>query len=74
VDWSRFATVMMWKAEQEFLEISGSLRVEDGLSATYMEGDTEMVSSTAPSLDEAIRLLQSYAAGDSLYRTLVDWE
>ena len=74
VDWSRFATVMMWKAEQEFLEISGSLRAEDGLSATYMEGDTEKVSSTAPSIDVAIRLLQSYAADDSRYKTLVDWE
>lgn len=74
VDWSRFATVMMWKAEQEFLEISGSLRAEDGLSATYMEGDTEKVSSKAPSLEEAIRLLQSYAAGDASYKTLVDWE
>ena len=74
VDWSRFATVMMWKAEQEFLEISGSLRAEDGLSATYMEGETEKVTTAAPSLDEAIRLLQSYAAGDSRYKTLVDWE
>jgi hypothetical protein len=74
VDWSRFATVMMWKAEQEFLEISGSLRAEDGLSATYMEGDTEKLSRTAPSLDEAISLLQSYAAGDSRYKTLVEWE
>lgn len=74
VDWSRFATVMMWKAEQEFLEISGSLRAEDGLSAIYMEGDTEKVSSTAPSLDEAITLLQSYAAGDSVYKMLVEWE
>jgi hypothetical protein len=74
VDWSRFATVMMWKAEQDFLEISGSLRAEDGLSATYMEGETEKVSSSAPSLDEAISLLQSYAAGDSRYKTLVDWE
>ena len=74
VDWSRFATVMMWKAEQEFLEISGSLRAEDGLSATFMEGETEKVSSSAPSLDEAISLLQSYAAGDSRYKTLVVWE
>ena len=74
IDWSRFATVMMWKAEQEFLEISGSLRAEDGLSATYMEGDTEKVSSTAPSLEEAIRLLQSFAAGDASYKTLVEWE
>ena len=74
VNWSRFATVMMWKAEQEFLEISGSLRAEDGLSATYMEGETEKVSSAAPSLDEAISLLQSYAAGDSRYKTLVAWE
>jgi hypothetical protein len=39
-----------------------------------MEGDTEKVSSTAPSLDEAIRLLQSYAAGDPRYKTLVEWE
>ena len=74
VDWSRFATVMMWKGEQDFLEISGSLRAEDGLSATYMEGETEKVSSSAPSLDEAISLLQSYAAGDARYKTLVAWE
>jgi hypothetical protein len=74
VNWSGFATVMMWKAEQEFLEISGSLRAEDGLSATYMEGETEKVSSTAPSLDEAISLLQSYAARDSRYKTLIKWE
>ena len=74
VDWSGFATVMMWKAEQEFLEISGSLRAEDGLSAIYMEGETEKVSSTAPSLAEAISLLQSYAAGDSLYKSLIEWE
>lgn len=74
VHWSGFATVMMWKAEQEFLEISGSLRAEDGLSATYMEGETEKVSRTAPSLDEAISLLQSYAAGDSRYKSLIDWE
>ena len=74
VDWSGFATVMMWKAEQEFLEISGSLRAEDGLAATYMEGETEKVSSSAPSLEDAISLLQSYAAGDSRYRTLIAWE
>ena len=74
VHWSGFATVMMRKAEQEFLEISGSLRAEDGLSATYMEGETEKVSRTAPSLDEAISLLQSYAAGDSRYKSLIEWE
>ena len=74
VNWSGFATVMMWKAEQEFFEISGSLRGENGLSATYMEGETEKVSSTAPSLEEAISLLQSYAAGDSRYKTLIEWQ
>lgn len=73
VNWSGFATVMMWKGEQEFLEISGSLRAEDGLSATYMEGETEKVSRTAPTLDEAISLLQSYASGDSRYKSLIEW-
>jgi hypothetical protein len=74
VDWSGFATVMMWKAEQEFLEISGSLRAVDGLSATFMEGEMERVSSTAPSLAQAISLLQSYAAGDFRYKSLIEWE
>ncbi len=74
VDWSRFATVMMWKAEQEFLEISGSLRAEDGLSATFMEGDVEKLSRVAPSLEEAIRLLQAYAAGDAQYKSVIEWQ
>lgn len=74
VDWTRFATVMVRKAEQRFMEVSGSLRAEDGLAASYMDGEDEFVSSSAPSLEEAIGLLQSYAAGDSSYKSLINWE
>jgi hypothetical protein len=74
VDWSRFATVMVRKAEQRFMEVSGSLRAEDGLAASYMDGDDEFVSSTAPTLDEAIRLVQAYADDDLAYKTLIKWE
>jgi hypothetical protein len=74
LDWSRFTFVVLRTDADRSLEISGSLRPEDGLSGSVVEGDVERVTSKAPTMDDSIRLLQSYAAGDSRWKTLVEWE
>jgi hypothetical protein len=74
LDWSRFTIVVLRTDADHSLEIGGSLRPEDGLAGSVVEGDVERVTSEAPTIDDAIRLLQSYAAGDSRWKTLVAWE
>ena len=74
VDWFRFTAVVLRRDDEHFLEISGSLKPEDGLSARWVEKDDERIISEAPSLEDSIRLLQSYAADDSRWKTLVRWD
>src|SRR5688572_14249314 len=74
LDWSTLKVVILRTAEHRFLELSGSLHPEEGLSGRYVDGAEEMITREAPSLDEGIRLLQAYAAGGPDWKTLVDWD
>jgi hypothetical protein len=47
----------------------------DGLSARSVEDGEERISREAPeSVDLLVRLLQSYAAGDDRWRTMIAWD
>jgi len=74
LDWSSLKVVILRTDEHRFLELSGSLDPEDGLSGRYVDGAEEMITREAPSLDDGIRLLQAYAAGGLDWKTLVDWD
>lgn len=74
LDWSRMHSVVL-RRDDDWLEVSGSTNPDDGLSAMYAEDGTEHVAANAPeNLDVFVRLLKSYAAGDSAWRSIVAWE
>ena len=74
LDWSRMSAVSL-RRDDDWLEVSGSTDPADGLSAMYAEAGTEYVTTDPPdNLDLLLRLLQSYAAGDDAWRTMVGWE
>ncbi len=60
--------------DNTYLEGSGSLRPDDGLSARFFENGKEYVSSGPPeSLKQIVLLLQSYRSGDGRWRTMLEW-
>lgn len=74
LDWSRMSSVSL-RRDDDWLEVSGSTDPDDGLSAMYAEAGKEYVTTDAPdNLDLLLRLLQSYAADDDAWRTMVRWE
>jgi hypothetical protein len=74
LDWSRFTIVVIRRDETHSLEISGSLKPEDGLSGRADEDGVELITVRPPTISEAVRLLQSYASSDSSWKALVEWE
>lgn len=72
--WSDITFVVLKIDEKNWIELSGSLKPEDGLSARYMENGVEHVSARAPSLAEGVSLLQSYQSGDGNWRYNLSWE
>jgi hypothetical protein len=72
--WSDITFVVLKTDEQNWIEGSGSLKPEDGLSARYMLHGEEHVSARAPSsLDELLALLHSYRRGDGRWLQLIAW-
>jgi hypothetical protein len=72
--WSGITFVILKRDSKNWIEGSGSLRPEDGLSARYSEDGVEHVSARAPvSLAEIVDLLQSYRSGDGRWRTMMEW-
>jgi hypothetical protein len=72
--WSGITFVILKRDSKNWIEGSGSLRPEDGLSARYSEDAVEHVSARAPvSLGEIVDLLQSYRSGDGRWRTMMEW-
>jgi hypothetical protein len=72
--WSDITFVVLKTDENNWIEGSGSLKPEDGLSARYMVHGEEHVAARAPSsLDELLALLQSYRRGDGRWLQLIDW-
>jgi hypothetical protein len=73
--WSEITFVVLKVDDNNWIEGSGSLNPEDGLSARYMKDGKEHVSARAPvSLDEIIALLQSYRSGDGRWQKLIEWD
>ncbi len=71
--WQEVTFVVLVREDGSFLEGSGSLRPEDGFSAKFGDGDREHVSSRPPeSLEDVVRLLQSFRAGDGSWREAFD--
>ena len=72
--WSDLTFVVLRTDENNWIEGSGSLKPEDGLSARYMVNGEEHVAAQAPSsLDELVALLQSYSKGDGRWQQLIEW-
>ncbi len=73
--WNEIAFVVLSTGDAAGIELSGSLRPEDGLSARYWEAGREYVSARPPAnVREGIALLQSYAAGGDAWRSKIEWE
>ncbi|HVE79651.1 MAG TPA: hypothetical protein VNA89_12340 [Gemmatimonadaceae bacterium] len=73
--WADITFVILKRDERNWIEGSGSLNPEDGLSARYMSDGDERVASRPPaSLGEIIALLQSYRSGDERWREMMEWE
>ena len=73
--WSDLTFVTVKRDNNNWLEGSGSLNPEDGLSARYMANGEEHVAARAPnSLNEIVALLQSFAASDGRWRQLIEWD
>jgi len=74
LSWSDVTFVVLKIDDKNFIEGSGSLKPEDGLSARYMKDGKEHVSKGAPkSLDEIVLLLLSYQAGNNTWLEMIDW-
>ena len=75
LSWSDITFVVLKADDNNWIEASGSLNPQDGLSARYMADGKEHVSAQAPkSLDEIITLLQSYCARDGRWQELIEWD
>ena len=75
LSWSDITFVVLKVDDNNWIEGSGSLNPQDGLSARYMKNGKEHVSAHAPrSLDEIVSLLQSYRAGNGRWQNLIDWD
>ena len=73
--WADITFVVLKHDENNWIEGSGSLAPEDGLSARYMLDSQEFVASQAPeSLDEVIALLESYCLQDGHWKRMIAWE
>ena len=73
--WSPITFVTLKRDAKNWMEASGSLSPEDGLSARYSENGVEHVSARAPkSLSEIVDLLQSYRSGDDRWRSSIEWQ
>jgi hypothetical protein len=57
-----------------WLEISGSLQPDDGLSARCRVNGVERISEQPPDLTTAAALLQAYARDDPGWQALIRWE
>ncbi|TWT32789.1 hypothetical protein [Blastopirellula retiformator] len=72
--WDQLTFFVAQLNDNHWLEGSGSLKPEDGLSARCKIGGKEYVTSQAPqSLDEIVALLASFAQKDGRWRTMVEW-
>jgi hypothetical protein len=75
LSWSAMTFVVLHRENGDLCEVSGSLDPADGLSARSVEDGEERISREAPeSEDLLVRLLQSYAAGDDRWRTMIAWD
>lgn len=73
--WDDITFVVLKYDDDNWIEGSGSLRPDDGLSARYVEGGNEYISARPPeSLDEIVRLLESYRSGDGRWRAMIEWQ
>ena len=72
--WRTITFVVIQIDENNWLECSGSLRPEDGLSARYCVEGEEYVACRAPdSLDMCINLLVSYNQKDNRWLNMIEW-
>lgn len=73
--WDDITFIILKIDEKNWLEVSGSLKPEVGLSARYTEAGVEHVSKRAPEdLNECIKLLSSYLRGDDKWRKDIPWD
>jgi hypothetical protein len=73
--WADITFVILKIDDNNWIEGSGSLSPQDGLSARYMEDGQEFVSSRPPdSLQEIIDLLDSFRLQDGRGKNLIGWE
>ena len=75
LSWDDITFVVLRLDENTWIEGSGSLRPEDGLSARFMEDGVEHVSRSAPEgLNVIEQLLTSFLLRDDRWRTLIEWD
>ncbi|MFQ5733192.1 MAG: hypothetical protein ACE5KM_14725 [Planctomycetaceae bacterium] len=73
--WQGITFAVLRIDKENWFEISGSLKSEDGLSASYAENGKEFVSTRPPkSLAEATALMLSYHRGDGRWRKDIGWK
>jgi hypothetical protein len=73
--WSDITFIVLKIDENNWIEGSGSLNPEDGLSARYSENGKEYVAENPPkSLEVIVSLLQSYASGDGKWKKMIIWK
>lgn len=74
LSWNVLTMVTLERGDDS-MTAGGSLRAEDGLSASYIEDGEEHMSVEAPrNLDVVVALLRAYAEGREDWRTMIDWE
>jgi hypothetical protein len=72
--WSSMTWVTLRRDTGNWLEISGSLQPDDGLSARCRVNGVERISEQPPDLTTAAALLQAYARDDPGWQALIRWE
>ncbi|NNL99558.1 MAG: hypothetical protein HKO62_02325 [Gammaproteobacteria bacterium] len=73
--WDDLTFVVLKYDDENWIELSGALTDDFGLSARYWNDGIEHVAARPPAdLDEGTRLLEHYRRGDSLWKQMISWE